>query len=122
MPEVNAGVALLLTVRSAPTQTLIDLLSLPVVLVVLVVKVAVLLWSVQVPATSVNVCEYVNVLGVSVASTVPSEPPKVSVTVMLPSVTLMDAALKSTAAVPVAVLLSSHAAFAVLVPASGELP
>ena len=44
------GMAVLLTVRSAPAHTVAELLAEPVVPVVLVVNVAVLGWLVQVPA------------------------------------------------------------------------
>src|SRR5262249_25024875 len=84
--RVNDGVASLLTVRSAPWQSLTVWLAEPVVPVVLVVKVAVLLCVVQVPAGSVNVFEYLNSVGLeSVWVTVPSGPPRLSVTLTLPS-------------------------------------
>src|SRR5262249_9493375 len=56
--RVNVVAAVLLTVRSLPTQTVTVFEALPVVPVVLVLKVAVLSWLVQVPAGSpLKVCE-----------------------------------------------------------------
>ena len=109
----------MLTVRSLPTHTCTDWLAPPVVPVVFVVKVAVLGCVVQVPAGSVNVFEYVNVVGLgSVEFTVPREPPNVSVTVMLPSTTVGVAPRKSKPAVPVTGFPLA-VAVAVLVPARG---
>ena len=117
--EVNVGVAVLLTVRSAPTQTFTVWLELPVtVWLSVAVNVAVFGWVVQVPAGSVNVFEYVNVVGLgSVEFTVPREPPNVSVTVMLPSTTVGVALPKSKPAVPVTGFPFA-VAVAVLVPAA----
>src|SRR5260370_25767584 len=103
MLELKDGVAVLLTVKSLPKQTCTVLLSLPVVLEVSVLKLAVLGCVVQVPARSVNVLEYVNVFGLaSVYNTVPRAPPRVSVTVTLPSFTVGVTVLNVTGAVPFA--------------------
>ena len=113
---------------SAPAHTVAVLLSEPVVPVVLVVKVAVLGWLVQVPAWSPLKCWWsVNVVGLeSVDETVPSVPPRVSVTVTLPS-TVVVGAPKVKPAVPLAVpfgveaAAASQVAVAVLVPEPGSL-
>src|SRR6266849_6962915 len=84
--RVKVVAAVLLTFRSLPTQTVTVWLAEPVVPMELVVKVAVLLWVVHVPAGSWNEREYVNVFGLgSVYETVPRLPPSVSVTTTLPS-------------------------------------
>src|SRR5712692_8387067 len=90
------------------------------------VKVPVLLWVVHVPAGSpLNVCEYVNALGLgSRDEAVPSVPPTVSMTVTLPS-TIVVGSPNVTAAVPLAEASGvknaalSHVAGAVFVPLAG---
>ena len=119
--RVNAGVAVLLAVRLAPTQTVTDWLADWSVWSI----VAVLGWSVHVPPGSpLNVCEYVNVFGfASRYVAVPSVPPSVSVTLTLPSTIAGTASskLKSAVAGVVVVLdpMSGHVIVAVFAPFDG---
>src|SRR5258708_23038272 len=103
MPELKVAVAVLPTVKFAPTQTFTDWLALPVTLELSVaVNLAVLGCVVQVPAGSAKVSGYVNVFGLgSLNDTVPSVPPSVSVTVTLPSMIVGATVLNFTGAVPV---------------------
>ena len=90
---MNDVVAVFLTVRSAPVQAVAVLLAVPVVSVVLVVKVAVLGWLVQVPGWSpLKVWLSVSVVGPGLLEvTVPSVPLRVSVMVALPSTVVVGA-------------------------------